>query len=118
MGGRRRTSQDRTVIDNRMSWQKAQGAACSCKGTDEWCGCQNINQADREPDIDWQSRALAAEAALQASREREKRIPKLEAALRVCRGYVLNAIGHSGLDWNKADLATIDAALAPHGETM
>jgi hypothetical protein len=25
-------------------WQIEQGRRCGCRGADEWCGCQNINQ--------------------------------------------------------------------------
>lgn len=31
--------------------QKAQGAACSCRGTDEWCACQNVVRVPRTPAI-------------------------------------------------------------------
>lgn len=28
-------------------WQREQGARCGCRGTDEYCGCQNVRQGDR-----------------------------------------------------------------------
>jgi hypothetical protein len=28
-------------------WQIEQGARCGCRGTDEWCGCQNVRHSDR-----------------------------------------------------------------------
>lgn len=27
-------------------WQISQGARCGCRGTDEWCGCQNIRRQE------------------------------------------------------------------------
>lgn len=33
----------------RSQWQIDQGNACSCKGHDEYCGCQNVNRAEAEP---------------------------------------------------------------------
>ena len=29
----------------REQWQIDQGNACGCKGSDEYCGCQNVNRA-------------------------------------------------------------------------
>lgn len=29
-------------------WQIEQGKRCGCKGSDEWCGCQNVRQAERQ----------------------------------------------------------------------
>ncbi len=28
-------------------WQVEQGEHCGCRGTDEWCGCQNMHPGDR-----------------------------------------------------------------------
>ena len=41
-------------------WQVEQGKRCGCKGSDEWCGCQNnapITEPRRMPDeiIAWPS---------------------------------------------------------------
>ena len=35
-------------MDNREEWQIEQGNRCGCKGSDEWCGCQN-NMPDDQP---------------------------------------------------------------------
>lgn len=31
--------------DRRADWQKRQGAACTCLGTDEYCPCQNVERS-------------------------------------------------------------------------
>lgn len=41
----------------------------------------------------------------------EARIRKLEAALRVARGYVVNVVEAEDFEWNRRDLATVDEAL-------
>ncbi len=34
-------------MDNDDQWQIEQGARCGCRGTDEYCGCQNVQPGDR-----------------------------------------------------------------------
>ncbi len=36
-------------IDLLAPWQRDQGARCGCRGTDEFCPCQNVEDIDRRP---------------------------------------------------------------------
>lgn len=53
-----------------------------------------------------------AKAAGAGHREEERRRRRCEAALRVARGYVLNVVEAGQHEWNRRDLATVDAALS------
>lgn len=59
-------------IDRRAGWQIDQGERCGCRGHDDLCACQNeeapwkYGLADWPPVVNWQARAEAAEARLQA----------------------------------------------------
>lgn len=58
----------------REQWQIDQGAKCGCKGTDEYCPCQNVSPDQRiklqmQTD-DLQARAENAEADLKSLRYR------------------------------------------------
>lgn len=37
------------MTDLRSDWQKRQAALCSCKGTDDYCPCQNVDFAAPKP---------------------------------------------------------------------
>lgn len=54
-------------MTGREPWQIEQGARCGCRGSDDMCCCQNVNPWPA-PVIDWQTRAIQAEAALAAIR--------------------------------------------------
>lgn len=39
---------DRVVADSATTqWQREQGKRCGCRGTDEFCVCQNVRPGDR-----------------------------------------------------------------------
>lgn len=51
-------------------WQIEQGRKCGCKGTDEWCGCQN-NMPRKKTDAEfWQELAQDAQGAPESARRR------------------------------------------------
>lgn len=37
------------MTDLRSDWQKRQAALCSCKGTDDYCPCQNVDFTTPQP---------------------------------------------------------------------
>lgn len=54
----------------RAQWQIDQGNACSCKGSDEYCGCQNVNRAESDPYMESVRRLNeAAYAAIRACKD-------------------------------------------------
>ena len=49
-----------------LDWQKRQAAECSCKGSDEYCPCQNVDMSDPEY---LRSQIVEAEARVERLRQ-------------------------------------------------
>lgn len=71
-----------TPNTGRAQWQIDNAAKCGCRGTDDLCPCQNDPELFTRAVIDWEDRALAAEASRDEAIKRAERVEEEIAALR------------------------------------
>jgi len=74
------------VPETRSKWQIEQGARCGCRGSDDYCPCQNVENCKRGGDEGSQSRS-EQNPSVEVERLREA-LELAEGRLRCCAGVM------------------------------